>query len=201
MFTSALLKGGIALALASAVWPSTAEGQWFIAASVSADRFWGASIEAGPERRSFRPYRPTTLGLGLNRRSGAVGVGLRLQYSAASLALEGSDAVVAVKGVFTVYGLAPELSYRLAALGRGNTLRLHGGPMFELWGVQDEAARSRVGVQGGVSLDVALGGRVDASVDVGVALTSSPFKSGELAGYELRALWRRRFGFGLQYRL
>jgi hypothetical protein len=201
MLTTAFRKGGIALVLAWAMWPATAEGQWFVAASVSADRFWGGSIEIGPEQRSFRPYRPTSLGLGLGHRSGPVGVGLRLHYTAASLALEGSEAVVAAKGVFTIYGVSPELSYRLAKVGRENTVWLHGGPLFELWGLQDEASRGRVGVQGAVSLDVPLCGRVDASFVAGLALTSSPFASGELAGYELRTLGRRRFACGLQYRL
>jgi hypothetical protein len=201
MRLTALLKCGFALALSSAVWPSRVEAQWSILADVSADRFWGGSVESGPERRSFRPYRPTTLGLGLNRHTGQLGVGLRLRYTAASLALEGSEAVVAVKGVFTVYSLSPELSYRVACLGKSNGVRLHAGPLFELWGMQGESSRTRVGAQGAFSLDVPLGGRVVASIGAGLALTSSPFNAGELEGYELRSLWRRRFGIGLQYRL
>ena len=201
MLTRALLKYGVALVLGGTTSPSNAEAQWFIAADVSADRFWGGSIERGPERRSFRPYRPTTLGLGVNHRSGAVEVGLKLGYTGASLALEGNDAVVAVKGVFTIYSLSPELSYRLTAAGGENTVRLHVGPLFELWGLQHETSRGRVGVQGAVSLDLSFGGRIGASIGGGVALTSSPFDAVQLSGYELRALWRRRFGLGLQYRL
>jgi hypothetical protein len=52
-----------------------------------------------------------------------------------------------------------------------------------------------------MSLIVPLSGRFAASLTVGVAVTSSPFERGELEGYELQALWRRRFAAGLEYRL
>src|SRR5687767_8059175 len=93
--------------LVSMFWCRTAAGQWAIAAEVGADRFWGGSAETGPEGRSFRPYRPTTFGAGIVRQTGKIRFGLRLRYASAGLALEGSDALVAAKGVFTIYGAAP----------------------------------------------------------------------------------------------
>jgi hypothetical protein len=199
MRTSSLLAG---FALASGVWCSPALGQWAVTTEVGAERFWGGSIENAPERRSFRPYRPTTFGVGLERVAGKLGAGLRLRYASAGLALEGADAVVAAKGVFTVYSAAPEVVYRLISLGSVNYLVLHGGPLFEVWSVADEDSRTKVGIQGAVSLSVPLGGRFTGSVLAGAAVIPSPLEAADLdPSFERRALWRRRFAVGLDYRL
>ena len=202
MRTSSLPAGFAAVVLLSGVWCRPVLAQWAVTTEVGADRFWGGSIETTAERRSFRPYRPTTFGVGLERRAGRLGAGLRLRYGSASLALEGANAVVAAKGVFTVYSAAPEIVYRIVSLGSVNQLMLHAGPLFEVWSVIDEDSETRVGIQGAVSLNLPLGGRFAGSVVAGAALIPSPFGEGQLdPGFERRALWRRRFAVGLDYRL
>ena len=131
-----------------------------------------------------------------------MGLGLRLGYTEASLALEGGDAVVAAKGVFTIYSVSPEISYRIATVGAGNSILLQAGPLFEVWDIIEEDSRTRVGAQGAVSLGIPLGGHLAGTLLAGAAVIPSPFEDDELLqGYELRALWRRRFAVGLQYRL
>jgi hypothetical protein len=176
-------------------------GQWTVGVELGADRFWGGSREVAPEHRSFRPYRPTTFGGVLEQRSGRGGVGIRLLYTQASLGLEGNDAVGAVKGVFKVYSASPEVSYRIVSVGSSNQVLLRVGPLFELWRIIGEKSRTRVGVQGAASLGIPLGGSFAGVFSAGAALIPSPFEDGELTGYDLRALWRRRFAVGLQYRL
>jgi hypothetical protein len=118
------------------------------------------------------------------------------------LALEGEDAVVAAKGVFAVYSAAPELVYRIISVGAANQLRLHLGPLFEIWSVVDGDSQTRVGVQGAVSLNLPLGGRFAGSLMAGAALIPSPFEEAQLdPSFERRALWRRRVAVGLDYRL
>jgi hypothetical protein len=183
------------------LWPSSAHGQWSSSIQIGSDRFWGGSVENTSERRSFHPYRPTTFGAAVQRRGNRVGMGLRLGYTEASLALEGSDAVVAVNGVFTIYSISPEISYRIATVGAGNSLRLHAGPLLEVWDLIDQGTRTRAGAQGAVTFAVPLGRKISAELSGGIALISSPFEEGELlAEYERRALWRRRVAGGLEYR-
>ncbi len=159
-------------------------------------------MEKTGEARSFRPYRPTTLGLGIERQAGRFAFGVRLRYASASLALEGADGVVAAKGVFTMYSVSPELVYRIASVGKVHPLLLHAGPVFEVWGVIDEESETRVGLQGAVSLTVPLGGNLGGSFTVGAAIIPSPFAADQLSPeFERRALWRRRFAAGLEYRL
>ena len=201
MRTSSLLGLAVVM-LVSWAWCPSALGQWAVTTEVGADRFWGGSIENTEDHRSFRPYRPTTFGVGIQRKAGRLGVGLRLRYASAGLALEGADAFVAAKGVFTVYSVAPEVVYRALSLGSVNQLMLHLGPLFEVWSVIDEDAQTRVGIHGAVSLNLPLGGRFAGMVMAGAALIPSVFEEGLLdPGFERRALWRRRFAVGLDYSL
>ena len=202
MRTSSTLTALTGVGLASSLWCGAALAQWRLSAEVGSDRFWGGSIETTPEQRSFRPYRPTTFGVGLERRNERLEVGLRLRYASAGLALEGADALSAVKGVFSVYSVSPEAAYRIATVGSGNQLMVHGGPLFEVWSVADEDSQTRVGIQGAVSFDIPLGGRFAGSVMAGAAVIPSPFGQDQLdPPFERRALWRRRFAVGLSYRL
>jgi hypothetical protein len=183
------------------LWPTPASSQWAIGFEVGSDRYWGSSVETAEQRRSFRPYRPTSFGVGLEKRGHRLGAALHLRYSGASLALEGSDAVVAVKGVFSLYHASPELIYRIATLG-SNELRLHAGPVFEVWSIEGEDSQVRAGAQAGMSLRVPLGGRIAAVVLASAALTGSPLAQDQvLDGYERRALWRRSMGAALQLQL
>jgi hypothetical protein len=197
----------IVLATATIVWCSPLAGQWRVGIEVGATRFWGASLDTGGDHTSVRPYRPTTFGIGLERQTGRYAAGLQVHYAEASLALEGPEATISAEGAFTILSISPEVAVRIAILGAGNQLRLHAGPLFEIWGLIDEEKRTRVGAQGSVSLDVPLGGRFGGVVLAGGAVTPSPYKEGELdlgggaPTYDLRTLWRRRFAVGLQYRL
>ena len=179
--------------------PTQAWSQWSLGLGVEADRFWGGSLENGPEQKSFRPYRPTVLAVGIEHRFGSWGLGLRATYTEAALGLEGEEAVVAVKDAFEVIGVAPEVSYQLAALGP-NRLVLHAGPLIEFWNPIDSDSRTRAGARGAASLLVPLGGRFGLSVAGSLAVISSPFNSDELLEqYERQALWRRGFSGALQY--
>ena len=197
----------VAIVLTMILWCSPLFGQWRAGAEVGASRFWGGSLNTDGSQTSFRPYRPTTFGIGLERQTGRYAVGLQLRYADASLGLEGPDGVIAAPGAFTIVSVLPELVVRLATLGPGNELRLHAGPLFEVWDIIDQDSRTRVGAQGSVSLYVPLGGRFGGVVLASAAVVPSPFEEGELdlggggPTFDLRTLWRGSFALGLRYRL
>ena len=197
-----LLTHMVAATLASCVLSSSVEGQWSVGAEVGADRFWGGSMEDAEERRSFRPYRPTTFAARVQREGPALGLGIRLGYFSAGMALEGAEGVVAANGVFSIYSLAPELLYRVATIGTANRLLLRAGPLLEVWTVFDEEPETRLGVHGALVLQVPVGWKLEGLLSAGAALIPSPFAEGQLdPPFERRALWRRSITAGLQYRL
>jgi hypothetical protein len=182
--------------------PRPSAAQWALAAEIGSARFWGASEEIGGNR-SFRPYRPTLVGLGLAYSLGTVGVGMRFHYAGSSLALEGDDAVVAAKGALEVYGISPEIAFGLTRLGSASQVRLYAGPLLEVWKLAGETSHVRLGVASALGLDVPLGHRLAGSVRAGMAVTpASPFARQDLdPRFEPRALWRRTLSAGLAYRL
>jgi len=202
MLRERLVVSFVVGALASAVPCTPALSQWALRADLGAARFWGGSVEIGGQGRSFRPYRPTVFGVGLERKAGKFAVGMGLGYSKAALALEGADGLTAIDGIFTVYSLSPELVYQITRLGSVNQLRLHAGPLLEVWTVLAEGSETRAGGQAALSLSMPLGAKLEGSVTAGAALIPSPFARGQLdSGFERRALWRRRFAVGVAYRL
>jgi hypothetical protein len=119
------------------------------------------------------------------------------------LALEGGEAVAAIKDAIGVYGIAPEISYRVSRLGPEGVIRAFAGPLIEVWKLPDIGSHWRVGLAGSLGLDVPLGGRWSGAARLGAAVTpSSPFGREDLEPpLEPRALWRREVSATLQYRL
>jgi hypothetical protein len=196
------LIGILSVVALSVATPSRGWTQWSVSLAVGSDRFWGGTLETGPERKSFRPYRPTVLGAGVEHFAGRIGLGLRIRYAQASLSLEGKEAVVAAKGAFKMIGIAPELSYQIATLGAQNRLLLHAGPVVEFWQPSDEDWRTQIGAHGAASLLIPLGERLGLSFEGSLAVVSSPFHADDLDNlYDIRPLWRRGFAAGMQYRL
>jgi hypothetical protein len=197
----------VVLSIVSAVGCSPLFGQWRLGVDVGAARFWGASLDNTGAQTSIRPYRPTTFGVGVEHQTGRYAVGLQVHYAQASLSLEGPEAIVVAEGAFKIVSISPEVAFQIATLGPGNQLRVHAGPLIEIWNLIDLDSRSRVGAQGSVSLDLPLSGRFAGALLAGVAITPSPYEEGELdlgpgaPTYDLRTLWRRSFAVGLRYRL
>src|SRR5882724_10800612 len=137
---------------------SNLPAQWGVATGIRAPRFSGGAVEPATGR-SLRPYRPTMWEFEVDRMGRRVGVGLRLNYASSSLALEGHDALAAVKDALEVYGIAPEISVHLTQVGPQGTVRLYGGPLFEVWKLPDVGSRLRMGFGASVGLEMPLGGR------------------------------------------
>ena len=199
--TGVLIVRALTLTLPLAAVSREAAAQWAASADVTAARFWGGSRELKGDR-SFRPYRPTIVGIGLERQVLGVSVGVRGYYASASLALEGTDAVAAVKDALDLHGLAVELSHSIATLGEAARVVVYGGPVIDVWDLADQSSRTQAGFTGSIGLQVALGGRFSGVIKAGVAVTASPFSTSDLdAGFEPRALWRREVSGRLRYGL
>ena len=177
------------------------DAQWAISAGVRASRFTGGAEEPATGR-TLSPYRPTLVEVGLDRAWRHVGVGVRFGYASSSLALEGDEALAAVKDALSVYSAEPELTVRLTHLGADGVLRAYTGALIESWKLPDAGSRTRVGVAAGLGLEMSFGGRWTGVLRAGGAVTPSPFTQEDLdAALEPRTLWRRELGGSLRYRL
>jgi len=180
-------------------------GQWLIGADVTAMWFGGTSHDtsAASDDESFRPHRPTSFGLSVDKRFTKIGVGLRLSYAEAAVADEGDAGFIGLNNFFACYEAAPELSYRVARTGTGAEFRVHGGPLLDLWSVTGEdGLRSRWGAHAAVSVELPFGRHLAGAVRAGGALTPSVFKPGELPPQFVRQTMRRgSVTLGLRYRL
>lgn len=181
--------------------PPGAAAQWMIGADLSAARFWGGSAEIAGNR-SFRPYRPTFVGIGVEQRGRHIGFGLRGYYASSSLALEGDDAVVIGKGAFDVYGAGAEASLTIGRIGNDVLAVVRMGPILESWRPIGQSSVVRAGFGGSAGLQVALGRKWCGVIGAGAAVTGSPFTPADLdPSFRPRALWRREVRGTLQYRL
>ena len=190
------------VAIVSLVGGSTATAQWAVSIGIRAPRFSGGAVEPATGL-SLRPYRPTIIEAGLDRSGRRVGMGVWVHYASSSLAIEGSDALSAVKDALTVYGAEPYIALRVAGVGPEGILRIAGGPLLEVWKLPDVGSRTRIGVAAALELTVPFGGRWSGVARLGGAVTpGSPFTREDLdPDLEPRALWRREVAASLRYRL
>src|SRR5512146_828967 len=130
----------VGLLLLALALPSRAGGQtkpWGIGFDAGLTRFWGASEPVPPNATpGLRPYRPTTLAVRADRVLGRSRVGLTVSYARSGLGVEEQDLTVIAKGDLTWVQLAPEFAYRIVTLGPVTELRLFGGPVADIWGVE-----------------------------------------------------------------
>lgn len=193
----------------AAAWPAPAaaaaaaqESNWGVGVEVGLTRFWGGSRSTDSAALSGRPYRPTTVGLRIDRRMGEARIALGLQYASSGFAIEAADAAYVSKGSFTWLEATPEIDLRLGTIGPIAELRLFGGPKFDVWTVAGESARVRLGGQAGLAVELPLGRRVSSTLRLRGGLGGSVFDPDEVPpNFERRVMPQVGLTFGLRWGL
>ncbi len=187
---------------------------WSVSASIGTSTFNGAAAgtaEAG-EKLEFTPYRPTMLGiavsygrerlrLGFSARHGDAGIGLQ----GVPLSEEGPSpqgVLIIVEGAYTITSVAASVSTCLAKPRGGPMLRSSVGLSMERWTAPGTPARTILGPQAGLSLEIALSGAFAATLEGELGFTpKSPFNVDDLPeGFRERSTWRRTLIAGLSWR-
>ncbi len=189
--------GGLLLAA-----PLTAQTpRWHVTIEAGELRFHGTSADTSSEGAgSFRPYRPTAIGLRLEQ-GGAVRVGIGLLYGSGPAALTGPEVTIAAEtDPLALMELAPTVSMRLTRVGSGS-LRLAGGPLLDRWSWSVAPTRWRVGGEIAAQLEAPLGAMSGLVVRAGLARSASVLEDADLpATFERRASWRSSVALGLMLR-
>ncbi len=194
----------VGLLLLALALPSRAGGQtkpWGIGFDAGLTRFWGASEPVPPNvTPGARPYRPTTFAIRADRVLGRSRVGLTVSYAGSGLGVESQDLAIIAKGGLTWVQLAPELAYRLATLGPVTELRLVGGPVADLWNVDGDDTRTRIGGRAGLELLVPLGGPLAATMRAHGGLSGSLFREADVpSGYRTKTMPNAGFALGFRF--
>src|SRR5213076_111121 len=134
------------------------------------------------------PSHPTTVALLVDRGFGGARIGMGVLYAGVGVVEEGPEFAVVQKGVLTLVELAPEVSWRFARTDSGAELRVHLGPVADVWHPEGGASRTLIGARGAVSVEWPIAGGLAGSVHAGAVVTSPVFEQGDLpAGFERRA--------------
>ena len=194
----------VGLLLLALALPSRAGGQtkpWGIGFDAGLTRFWGASEPVPPNvTPGARPYRPTTFAIRADRVLGRSRVGLTVSYAGSGLGVESQDLAIIAKGGLTWVQLAPELAYRLTTLGPVTELRLFGGPVADLWNVDGDDTRTRIGGRAGLELLVPLGGPLAATMRAHGGLSGSLFREADVpSGSRTKTMPNAGFALGFRF--
>ena len=176
--------------------------RWHMALEAGEIRFGGSSVDTSSvSAGAFRPFRPATLGLRVERGLNRLGIGIGLLYGEADPALIGPDAtVIGYGGPLRLLELAPAVSWRLTGLGAGG-FYLAGGPVLDRWSWAEGPTRWRFGGEVSVSVEAPLGGNAALVARGGVGRTASVFERADLPeDFELRPSWRRSIALGVTLR-
>ncbi len=177
--------------------------QWSLAVEATASYYGGSSRDSGADPTAFRPHHPTSVGLRVDRRFGRLGFGVGTALGGGvDLIAENSSVGAILKDALDLFEVAPELALLLGRTGPGPAVRVHAGPLIDIWSPEGADTRTRTGGHVGLSLEWPVSRRFAGTLRGAAALTSSLFKEGELPpGFERRAMWRRSVSLGLRYRL
>lgn len=198
-----LLSVALALTLAP---PARAQERWRLVVETGANRFRGAAADTstGGDEVSLRPAGQFAATVRAEvPLAGRFGVALAVSYARSGSAVA-DETVIIVDREFPLrlIELAPALTVRLASTETGARLRLHAGPLLDLWrwSLSSTPARTRVGVRADLVLDVPVTGRMGVAMRVGGAVSGSPYTTEELPPeFERRQLWRTNFGVGIRW--
>jgi hypothetical protein len=210
---TAFLALGI-LPSSAAQTPETAEPvRLSLGVSIGTSVFSGAArgIGDGGEQLLFLPYRPTIFGVGIGyggnalRLEGTAGVG------AAGLAIRGAEApdemgnqglLIVIENAFRVRAFSGGASVRLGRLRGGPVLRASGAALVESWTSPGTPARTVVGIQAGLAMEVELTRSLAARAEGTLGFSpASPFRQRDLPeGFRQSGTWRRSLGVGVSWR-
>src|SRR5256884_2179186 len=174
--------------------------QWSLAVEAAASYYGGTSRNGEADPTAFRPHHPTSLGLRGDRRFGRLSVGVGATLASADLIAENSSVGAILKGALDLFEVAPEVAVTLGRTGPGLAVRVHAGPLIDIWSPEGADTRTRTGGQVGLSLEWPVSRRFARSLRGSAAVTASLFREGELPpGFGLRAMSRPSVSLGLPY--
>ena len=182
----------------------SAQADWRLTLDLGATRFSAQVHDSSSTDRVFvRPWRPTMYTARVTRETGRLGLGLGLGYAKAPVAGNIDDFVLMLGDEERLIEIAPELRYLVGTTTSGAALRLHFGPVLDIWTPDGAETRSAWGALGGASLELPLAGAWGVEIRADLAVTQSNITDEETSAEIIRepTLRRGRLALGVTRRL
>lgn len=180
-----------------------AQDRWTMTLEAGQAIYSRAAHDTGTPPVSVHVWRPTLFTLRVARQLGRFSAAIGVTYGKSGLGGSIEELTVVQRGQFEIGEVAPELGVQLFRTSTSAELRLHAGPVWDLWGPAGYEFRTRIGGMGGVTLALPLmaGWRVDLRGDL--AVTGSYLnKADETPDVHRDAIMRRgRIALGVTRRL
>ena len=183
--------------------PATAQSGWALTFERGATAFSAAAHDTSTPQIRLTPWHPGLYSLRLARNGERMGAALALGYGVSDFGGSVGDIVVLPGSRLAIMEVAPECSYRISTTPLGAALRVHAGPVLDLWYPSGGDMRSSLGGLAGASLALPLATRWEVSLRADLALTTSEVTKDEAGPGLIRegSMRRGRLAVGLTRRL
>jgi hypothetical protein len=181
--------------------------RWRLGLSIGSATFAGGATGTRPESDTLRvfPSGTTMWGVGAVYGQESFRFGVSLRYGQPGLAVRGPESsglLIIAPNANHLTLLTPGLSSHLLRLRGGAAQRPSLGLGLERWALVGSPARTTLGGQAGIALELALTKALVATLESELGFTpASPFRRQDLpAGFEPRGAWRRTLAGGVACR-
>lgn len=197
------VTGAFACVLAVPAVASAQAPGWHVDTEVAASRMAGGAREPGGDQVLLRPHRPLLVGVRLQRVHERIGYGIAVRYARPGLAFDGPEvSIVDRENTFKLIEIAPEVSLRIIGEASGPGLRARVGPVVDVWRWTAGETQTRLGVRGGLGLDLPVGRRIAVTIGGAATISGSMFEESEIEpDFEPKSSIRTEVGLGLRYAL
>jgi hypothetical protein len=187
------------------LWPSALVGQghWTLTVERGWTTYSSASHDTSASPVHLRPWRPAVYSIRVAHGSGRFGLAIGAGVAFGEWGVNIEDFVLLPDESLQLIEIAPEVNIRLATSALGTVLRLHAGPLLDLWKPSGEDPRQRLGAQAGATLSVPFASRWALDVRGDVAVSRSLMNEDEESAAITResTMRRGRLALGITRRL
>lgn len=180
-----------------------AQARWSLGVEVGGTTYSAAAHDTSVDQVHLRPGYPTIYTVRLARESDRFGVALGVGFASSEWAVNIDDFRILTGDGLALFEIAPEVSARIARTSAGATLRVHTGPIFDVWVPSGEDPRQRLGAQLGLALALPLAQAWKVTIRSDMALSRSFLNEDEESAAVRRdgTMRRGRLALGITRRL
>lgn len=181
---------------------AAAQSSWHLSAEIGKTSYSWAVRDTGADPVSVRPWHPSIWSLRFARDSRRMGIALTVGFASGQEGGSIGDFAILPGTDLNLVEFAPEVRYLLHRTATGAELRLHAGPLADIWWPSGADGRTRFGGLLGGECSLPYSERWAVTLRGDAAITPTYVSDEEAGGLHRPSSMRRvRFGLGVTRRL